>query len=620
MMNDMYSLLLTALAVLFASAIISGALSGRRRLAGWINFLLVAASAGILWYVSYEAVFGGVEAHSRLIDLYVVKLHFLIDGFSALFMTLISLVAVMTAFYSIRYMEHYRDYSLRVYYVSFPLFILGMIALVTVDDLSIGFTIAWQLMTITSYLLVRFEHRKKENRFGANKYLALMELAWVMIVAVSFLISGAGLGDSIHELSGKMSGLSPFMLYAVLGLLLVGFGFKAGMFPFGQLWLPDAHSVAPSPVSALLSGVMLKTGIYGIVRTFFWMAPSSTAFDGYTWGMVIASFGVATLFIGTVQSVKQSDGKRLLAYSSIGQLGYIIFALGSALMLFNTGITAVKALAVVALVGALFHVMNHAIFKGLLFLSSGSVLYATGIKDLNKLGGLMKLMPLSALLAGIASLSIAGIPPLSGFASKWTIIATSLIAGNGFIFLVVFGVIALFTSTITLACYVKYFGMTYASSGIEWNTDREITEVPGSMLLPKVIMAFISLAQGLFPFLSYAIITRVMQQSPGAVITSAFGSSSVNALVDTSALGVVIQSGEGAAMATFSPVAILLVFAIAVSIGAFLKGSGGAQRRETRPWLGGYQELHNTNRFADRNMFAAFKRFFGWAGGNVRDR
>jgi formate hydrogenlyase subunit 3/multisubunit Na+/H+ antiporter MnhD subunit len=230
---------------------------------------------------------------------------------------------------------------------------------------------------------------------------------------------------------------------------------------------PDAHSIAPSPISALLSGVMLKTGIYGIMRTFFWMIPhgENVHFNGFIWGGIIATFGVITLFVGTVQSMKQSDSKRLLAYSSIGQLGYIIFAIGAALVLSNSGSHYLKLLALIVIIGALYHVINHAVFKGLLFLVSGSVLYTTGTKDLNKLGGLINFMPVTAVVAGIASLSIAGVPPFSGFASKWTIISSTVLAGSDVMFLVIFGIIALFTSAVTLSCYVKFFGMTFTSTG-----------------------------------------------------------------------------------------------------------------------------------------------------------
>ena len=163
--------------------------------------------------------------------------------------------------------------------------------------------------------------------------------------------------------------------------------------------------------------------------------------------------------------------------------------------MFHSNSEFVKLMGLIAIVGAIYHVLNHAIFKGLLFLSAGSVLYATGTKDMNKLGGLLKVMPISGIIAGIASLSIAGVPPFSGFASKWTIISTNLLAGSEVLFLVIFGIIALFTSAVTLSCYVKFFGLTYTASGAEWNIKKEIKEVPGTMIAPKAVLTILCIVQ-----------------------------------------------------------------------------------------------------------------------------
>ncbi|HRU65739.1 MAG TPA: proton-conducting transporter membrane subunit, partial [Spirochaetota bacterium] len=506
---NIYGNLFTAMAILLASAVISSVVAGsRRKLAGWINFLMVTVAAIFLLHISFAVIFKAVPQDSVLITMGPIGIYFLVDSFSAFFIAIVSFMAVMSSFYSIEYMDHYHDYSLRGYYLNLPIFILGMIALLTVDDLTTGFTISWQLMTIASYFLIKFEFREKGVVYGANKYLVLMEIAWALIVGATFFVSGSSMGDSLHSVTLKLGNSSPAFIYVVYGMILVGFGFKAGMFPFGQLWLPDAHSIAPSPISALLSGVMLKTGIYGIMRTFFWMVPhgENVHFDGFFWGVVIASFGVVTLFVGTVQSMKQSDAKRLLAYSSIGQLGYIIFASGSALVLMNSESDYLKLLALVVIVGALYHVINHAVFKGLLFLVSGSILYTTGTKDLNKLGGLIKFMPVSAVIAGIASLSIAGVPPFSGFASKWTIISSTVLAGSEVMFLAIFGIIALFTSAVTLSCYVKFFGMSFTSTGTEWTIGKDIKEVPAMMLIPKVILTLLCIVQGLLPFVYYNVI------------------------------------------------------------------------------------------------------------------
>ncbi len=622
MNTDIYGNLMTAMTILAASAVVSPLIAGaKRKLAGWVNFAMVATAAILIIHTCYAVIFKAVPQEPSVIHLGPSGVYFLVDSFAAFFLVLISFMAMISSFYSIEYMDHYHEYSLRGFYFHLPLFILGMILLVTVDDLSTGFTIAWQIMTIASYFLVKFEFREKGVVRGANKYLILMELAWILIIASNFFISGAAMGDSIHTLTQKIGYSSHINLYIIYGLILVGFGFKAGMFPFGQLWLPDAHSIAPSPISALLSGVMLKTGIYGIIRTFFWMVPhgETVHFNGFFWGTVIAVFGVVTLFIGTVQSMKQSDSKRLLAYSSIGQLGYIIFAIGSALLLSYTGSEYLKLLSVIVIIGALYHVLNHAVFKGLLFLSSGSVLYATGTKDLNKLGGLIKLMPVTAVIAGVASLSIAGVPPLSGFASKWTIISSTVLAGSEIGFLAIFGIVALFTSAITLSCYVKFFGMTFTSAGTEWTIKHEIKEVPLGMLIPKVVLTVLCIVQGLIPFVYFQAIIQVFQKTSGSTLTGPFNQLNLNEHVFSSMNGISINipGFQGLASAA-TPIVILIVVAVAFIIARLLRNSAGSTDREVPTWLCGYTDLNNLNRYPDRSMFSALKNFLWWTGGNVK--
>ena len=500
MTADIFTRLFAGFAVLAVAAVVTPLLARKRRLSGIVNLALVSVSAVLLLTVAFEAVFGHGAHASLTLSLGPVAIPFLVDGFSGLFLAVIAFMAVMSAIYSIRYMDHYPDYGLGGYILCYPLFILGMAALVTVDDLAVGFTLAWQIMTLASFFLVRFEHREKKNRRSAAKYLVLMELAWLLVVVGAFFVRGYEFGEPLAATAAKLGGTSGLPLLGFFAFLLAGFGMKAGVWPLGQLWLPDAHSIAPSPVSALLSGVMLKTGIFGLMRTFLFMAPvANPAFDAGAWGLAIATIGAVTLLIGTIQSMKQSDAKRLLAYSSIGQIGYIVLATGAVLFLGTSGPSALRALAIAAAIGALYHVLNHAIFKGLLFLTSGSILYATGTKDLNKLGGLIKLMPVSAVVAGIASLSISGMPPFSGFSSKWTIISSSLLAGEGTVALVLFGIIALFTSAVTLACYVKFFGMAFTSSGSEWSVGKTIREVPASMLAPKLALTAVALVQGFFP-------------------------------------------------------------------------------------------------------------------------
>jgi formate hydrogenlyase subunit 3/multisubunit Na+/H+ antiporter MnhD subunit len=610
--------LFLAFVLLLVAAVLSAATSRSRRFAGWLHFALaVEASAFLLW-TGFRAIAGRGMEEAVSVRVGPFAVPFLIDGLAGLFLIVIGIVSAAAALYSVRYMDHYTGYGVAGYYFRLPLFVLGMSALVTIDDLSIGFSLAWQIMTIASYLLIRFEHKELINVRIAGRYLLLMELAWGLIVGAGFLL-GSGFGESLHDLGVKAGGASPAVLASALLLLALGFGLKAGVFPLGQLWLPDAHSVAPSPVSALLSGVMLKTGIFGLIRVFFFLAPAAGArFEARPWGAALAAVGVLTLFIGTLQSVKQSDAKRLLAFSSIGQIGYIVLGLGAALLLSASEDPLMQGLAAVAVLGALLHLLNHAVFKGLLFLTGGSLLYATGTKDLNRLGGLVRWMPVSAVLAAIASLAIAGMPPGSGFASKWTIVASTLLAGSGWTLLVPFGIIALFTSTVTLACYVKFFGLSFTASGVEAPADKPIREVPGSMLAAKAGLAMLCLVQGLAPFLFVRLIARALGHSSGFLLGWMFETGGWNRALEASASGLRIGKPFGPAFAAaVSPILVLAVLLLLLLLGAWLRRSAGSSERSVPTWLCGYRCLDEQTRFTDRGMFAALKNLFRWTGGRT---
>ena len=608
------------LALLLGSSVIAPLFAGRRKLAGWLNAFFCLAAALAFAGVAGSVLMGAqAEAFTLRLGTYAVP--FLIDGFSALFLCLIALMSALTAFYCIGYMEmpHYRGYGLGGFYCAYPLFIAGMVAIVTVDDLSLGFTAAWQLMTLTSWSLIRFDSQDRAIVRSANKYLFLSELAWGGIIAAALLIPHAAPGTPLHALTEGIGAAPESLRFAIYGLLIFGFAMKAGMFPLGQLWLPDAHSSAPSPISALLSGVMIKTGVYGFVRVLFWMVPPVVqANEGRYLGLTLASFGVVTLFIGTVQALKQHDAKRLHAYHSIGQMGYILLGIGTAQYFFLSASPLLHTLAALALIGGLYHTMNHALFKGLLFLCTGSVQYATGTKDLDKLGGLIKLMPLTALTAAVASASIAGIPAFSGFMSKWSIIASGLVGGKAGGVIVLFGIIALMTSAITLASYVKFFGMAFTASGIEWGDQGEVREVGALMLLPKFVLAAICLIQGLFPALFVGLLFQVFAGSPGSLIQPLFADPATVAAIARTSGGITLGlAGHGAPVAFIMPLALVAMLLVAGLFAAWLRAAGGGEKRSAPVWLCGYQLQNNANHYLSSHVYAAFKKLMRWTGGNV---
>lgn len=618
--------LLCGLVLLIISAVVTPLVAGKRQFAGSLNFIACLLATLCFGQLAFGVLKSGEELSFvwHLLGIAAYPVPMLVDGLSALFLLLISIMASAAAFYCIGYMEmaHYRPYSLRSFYFCFPLFFAGMVGIVTVDDLSTGFTLSWQAMTLASWALIRFDHNDSKILHSANKYLFLMEMAWLSILAAAFLLPSSGWGSSLHELTENLGNAHLGMRLSVFALLIFGFAMKTGMFPLGQMWLPDAHASAPSPVSALLSGVMIKTGVYGLLRTLFWMMPeSSQATEGRYLGLFLALMGTLSLFIGTVQAVKQDDAKRLHAYSSIGQMGYILLGLGTAHYFFLSGVDALDALAIVALIGVLYHTINHAVFKGLLFLSTGSVQYATGSKDLDKLGGLIKIMPWTALAAAVASLSIAGVPAVSGFVSKWAIVSSSILGAKNAGIIVIFGIIALLTSAITLACYVKFFGMTFTSEGTQETQNAQVSEVPATLIAPKIFLGIICLAQGFLPWVFLGLYQRVLATSPNAFIHNYFTGTTASSVLTTKHGGVVIDLSliGGQTHAAFAmPLIILAMFALALALAYVIRKLGGSKARTVPVWLCGYQTMNEMNSYRSRHVFAAFKKFMAWTGADVK--
>lgn len=615
MTADLFARLFLGLGLLAAAALAAPLLGRRRGRAGAVNLVFVAASSALLLTVAAEAMFGHAGHAARTLVLGPVSLPLLVDGLAGLFLAIVAVMGVASALYSVRYMDRFPGRDLRGYYAGFPLFLLGMAGVLVVDDFAVGFTLAWQMMTLPAFFLVRFERDARETARAARTFLIFMELAWLLVVLAPFAVAGHRFGDALPELAAKLGSAGGASLALFFGLMLAGFGLKAGVFPLGQLWLPGAYSAAPSPVSALLSSAMSKTGVYGLVRAFLFLAPAgNAAFDARTWGLVVAAVGAATLFIGTIQAMKQSDAKRLLAYSSIGQIGYIVLAIGAALALAFPSGPALGVLAVAAVIGALFHALNHAVFKGLLFFTGGNILFATGTKDLNKLGGLIGLMPVTAAVAGLGSLAIAGMPATSGFGSKWMIIASSVLGGGGGFVLVAFGIVALFTSAVTLACYVKFFGMAFTSVGSEWNVGRPVREAPASMLAPLLALAAICLVQGLFPALSVGLVRAALERSEGFLLAGALAPPAGPVSSGTLGLGLPGLGGPFAAAAA-APLAVALLVGLGLGLGALLRRAGGSRTVEAPTWLCGYQDLGDANRYTDRSMFAGLRALFKFAGG-----
>jgi len=627
--------IIAALIVLPVGAVASLAASRSKAVAGWLAFLTTALASVLAVSAAGTVLFTGPGEAVTLWSLPQCgsALRIALDGLSAVFVSLIALISLLAALYSISYMEHYPTYGAGRYYPYFLLFVAGMYGIVTVTDLMLFFFLFWQLMTLSSYALVRYEYRKPENVRAAYKYLLMMEIACGLIMLGAGLLgqgpvaAGANQRLMTYDFDAISHGL-PALLQQGGGVVtfaflcfLVGFGIKAGMWPFGQMWLPDAHPAAPSPVSALLSGVMIKTGVYGLMRSFLWLIPLEAAaqYPSGEWGLTIAVLGTITLFVGTMQAMRQEQSKRLLAFHSIGQVGYILLGLGACLALLEAGgrDATVQALATVAFYGALFHTVNHGIFKSLLFLNAGSILYATDTQDLNSLGGLMRYMPATTVMTLIASFSIAGVPLFNGFASKWSLYVATILGSMQAKYLAVCAVVAILTSAITLASFMKFFGASFLSrtSGLVASraAGRKSLEVDWVMQTPQVLLAALCLALGVVPLSAYWLMQRALERSQQGLGIA------LSKLPLTTVAGVTgLESVGGRAL--FMPLALLGVFGGMLLLARWVSRLGSAERRAAEPWLCGYTRAAEQNRYGAHNLYREITRHFRWLGGMPRPR
>jgi formate hydrogenlyase subunit 3/multisubunit Na+/H+ antiporter MnhD subunit len=390
-----------------------------------------------------------------------------------------------------------------------------------------------------------------------------------------------------------------------------------GMWPFGQVWLPDAHPAAPSPVSAMLSGVMIKTGAYGLMRYFLWLVPPAAQQDYplANWGAVVTVLGTITLFTGTMQALKQEQSKRLLAFHSIGQIGYILLGTGACMALLPAKGPNATVLAAIALFGALFHVLNHGLFKSLLFLNAGSMLHATGTQDLNKMGGLMKFMPLTAVTALVASLSISGVPLFNGFASKWSILVGTIQGASATKYLGVCAIIAIITSALTLASFIKFFGVSFLSrtSALvrEQAARRGRLEVGAMMQLPQIFLAALCVLLGVMPALAFQLMGAAMNAS-----RQGYGTALANAAPMMSGPLRGLEELHGTAL--FAPLALAAVLALMFVVVRAISKLGHATRRTAVPWLCGYAQEAECHRYVAHNFYGEIKRYFRWLGGAPR--
>ncbi len=349
------------------------------------------------------------------IGLPTLPFHLRLDNLAAVFLLLLGFASFGISVYAAGYFRKGEGAAPGLLCLEYHFFLASMLMVLLADD-AYAFMVAWEGMALSSFLLVTTDHRHEAIRRAGYLYLLIAHVGAISIL-LSFGVMTGGAGD--YTFAGmRAQELSPFWGSAAFLLALVGFGAKAGLLPL-HVWLPEAHPAAPSPVSAMMSGVMLKTAIYGLLRVSFDLVGTPL----WWWGVVVMAVGLVTALFGVLYSTVQSDMKRLLAYSSIENIGLLAVGIGLALLFHAFQMDILAALAMTAV---FYHCLAHAGFKSLLFLCTGSVLHATHERSLGRLGGLIHRMPWVAWLALLGVIASAGLPPLSGFVSEWLLLQAFL--------------------------------------------------------------------------------------------------------------------------------------------------------------------------------------------------
>ncbi len=471
-----------------------------------------------------------------------------LDALSAFFLVPVLVLSALAAVYGGNYLLAFRGTkSLGVSWFFFNLFVAGMV-LVVIARTVILFLMAWEVMSLSAYFLVTFEHEKAEVRRAGWIYLVATHLGVVFLFA-TFLLLSRQAGSLEFDSFQRMPALDARWSGLIFVLALIGFGAKAGFVPF-HVWLPEAHPAAPSHVSALMSGVMIKMGLYGLLRVLTFLGHPAP-----WWGLTLSALGMLTAIVGISLAMQQRDIKRVLAYSSIENMGLIGLALGLGLWGWAHRM---PALAVLGMTAGLLHIWNHTLMKGLMFFAAGSVLHGTGTKDMEKLGGLMKRMPWTGGTMMIGAVAIAALPPLNGFVSKW-LMYLSLIKcgfatndGRGLSAQLAIGLLALVGGLAALA-FVRLTGIVLLGSPRSEAAGHAHESSPW-MLGPMALLVLLCLTAAVLPQRVAGLLPGVLDQvvgreagvtflglEPSEVPLHTLGSLNAWTLIALGALGVVLS-------------------------------------------------------------------------------
>jgi len=414
------------------------------------------------------------------------------DPLTGFFLLPIYGLSAVCAVFGAGYLSHaHHGRGVAAHWLFYSLLVSSM-ALVVLARNAVLFLVAWEIMSISSWQLVTFEHEREETRQAGITYLVATQIGTAFLLVMFLLLGAGGSAGAAGSLDFANLGASGPAASAAFLLALVGFGTKAGIVPL-HIWLPEAHPAAPSHVSALMSGVMIKTGIYGIVRVLSFIGTPPL-----WWGWTLVSIGAVSGVMGVLFALSQHDIKRLLAYHSVENIGIICLGLGVGLLGMSFGSTTVAFL---GFAGALLHVLNHALFKGLLFMGAGAASHAAGTREIDRLGGLLRRMPLTGAAFLVGAAAISGLPPLNGFISELLIFlgaynaAAAGPAAQAAAAGIVVAALALIGG-LAVACFTKAFGISFLGEP-RTPAAAAAVEAGPSMTVPVIILAAACAAIGL---------------------------------------------------------------------------------------------------------------------------
>jgi len=490
------------------------------------------------------------------------------DALSGFFVTVISILTLAVSIYSVGYTKNIGNQGLMGFL--YNLFILSMYAVVLSGNI-ITFLISWETMSVVSYFLVTFDRDEKSAKAGL--LYAVMTHIGTAFIIILFLALYKYTGHmDFSGMRAASAGIPKDLKTMIFIFSIIGFGTKAGIIPF-HTWLPRAHPTAPSNISSLMSGVMIKTGIYGFIRINMDVLGHGPEW----WGITIIVIGAVSSVIGVLYALMEHDIKKLLAYHSIENIGIILLGIGSSMMFGSNGLYTLSA---IALIAGLYHTLNHAIFKGLLFLGAGSIMHATHTKNMEDMGGLIKPMPYTGLFFLIGSVSICALPPFNGFVSEWLTYQALLLGFNApsitsKIISPLGGAALALTGALAAACFVKAFGISFL--GVPRSPHaQDAKESSASMIVGMAILAVLCLMAGIFPGTVIGVI------SPSVIaLTGSDGNISYNGLLSI-----------GKTFSSLAPAAILIsMLCIGAAIAVFIIAAGKRKTVYADSWDCGMPSL-----------------------------